>query len=194
MARSVKVSIIPRHSRAAARVLRWLDGWFECPVGIHDRCANHTASQRLRWSVVHAIARRARIHTTGRLGPTAFTVRPIMSARYLWAAGVAASPLARTMGVELDRTGRVKVQTDLTILNHPEAFVIGDIAACVDASGRAMPGLAPVAIQQGRCVAATIVRALAGRLGGPVDVAVARCQAAHGANGARTSQASDPGL
>ena len=57
------------------------------------------------------------------------------------------------MGVELDRAGRVKVRSDLTIERHPEVFVIGDLAACVDAAGRTMPGLAPVAIQQGRCAA-----------------------------------------
>jgi len=81
----------------------------------------------------------------------------------IWAAGVAASPLARTMGVELDRAGRVKVRSDLTIEGHPESFVIGDIAACVDAAGRTMPGLAPVAIQQGRCAAENIVRAVGGK-------------------------------
>lgn len=80
----------------------------------------------------------------------------------IWAAGVAASPLARTLGVELDR-GRVKVRADLSIEGHPEVFAIGDIAACVDAKGRALPGLAPVAIQQGRWVARNIERRLAGR-------------------------------
>jgi NADH dehydrogenase len=81
----------------------------------------------------------------------------------IWAAGVAASPLARTMGVELDRAGRVKVRSDLTIEGHPAAFVIGDVAACIDAAVRAMPGLAPVAIQQGRCAAGNIIKALAGK-------------------------------
>jgi NADH dehydrogenase len=81
----------------------------------------------------------------------------------IWAAGVAASPLAKTMGVELDRGGRVKVRIDLTIEGHPEAFVIGDLAACVDAGGHTMPGLAPVAIQQGRCAAENIMRALKGK-------------------------------
>jgi NADH:ubiquinone reductase (H+-translocating) len=79
----------------------------------------------------------------------------------IWAAGVAASPIAKTLGVELDRGGRVKVRTDLTIDRHPEVFVIGDLAACVDAEGRTMPGLAPVAIQQGRRVAGNIMKALA---------------------------------
>ena len=81
----------------------------------------------------------------------------------IWAAGVAASRLARTLGIELDRAGRVKVQTDLTVPGHREVFVIGDVAACVDASGKPMPGLAPVAIQEGRAAAANILRALAGK-------------------------------
>jgi len=79
----------------------------------------------------------------------------------IWAAGVAASPLAQTLGVELDRGGRVKVQPDLTISGYPEAFVIGDLAACKDRSGNLMPGLAAVAIQEGRCAAHNIQRALA---------------------------------
>jgi NADH:ubiquinone reductase (H+-translocating) len=81
----------------------------------------------------------------------------------IWAAGVAASKLAKTMGAELDRAGRVKVRSDLTIEQHPEVFVIGDLAACVDAAGRAMPGLAPVAIQEGRCVADNVLRSLSGK-------------------------------
>lgn len=79
----------------------------------------------------------------------------------IWAAGVAPSPLAKTLGVELDRGGRVKVRTDLTIEHHPEVFVIGDLAAYVDAEGRTLPGLAPVAIQQGRRAADNIMKALA---------------------------------
>jgi NADH dehydrogenase len=78
----------------------------------------------------------------------------------IWAAGVAASPLGKSMGVELDSGGRVKVRSDLTIEGHPEAFVIGDLAACVDAHGRILPGLAPVAIQQGKWAARNIIRAL----------------------------------
>ena len=90
-----------------------------------------------------------------------FATSEIRAHTIIWAAGVKASPLAQTLGVELDRGGRVKVRTDLTISGHPEVFVIGDLAACVDVEGRAMPGLAPVAIQQGRCAAANIERALA---------------------------------
>ncbi len=78
----------------------------------------------------------------------------------LWAAGVAPSPLARSLGVPLDRAGRVVVKDDLTIPGHPEVFVIGDLAACAGPGGKPLPGLAPVAIQQGEYAAATIRRAL----------------------------------
>jgi NADH:quinone reductase (non-electrogenic) len=81
----------------------------------------------------------------------------------LWAAGVAASPLGRKLGVPIDRVdraGRVLVQPDLSIPGHPEVFVIGDLAALNDANGKMLPGVAPVAIQQGDWVADTIARDL----------------------------------
>jgi NADH dehydrogenase len=81
----------------------------------------------------------------------------------LWAAGVAASPLARTLGVSLDRAGRVPVAADLSIPGHPEVFVIGDMSAFRDPSGTPLPGLAPVAIQQGRRAADNVLRRLSGR-------------------------------
>jgi NADH dehydrogenase len=81
----------------------------------------------------------------------------------LWAAGVAAAPLARTLGVELDRSGRVPVEPDLSIPGHPEAFVIGDMSVCRDERGVPLPGLAPVAIQQGRHAADNVLRRLSGR-------------------------------
>ena len=85
----------------------------------------------------------------------------------LWAAGVAPSPLASTLGVPLDRAGRVVVNAGLTIPGHPEVFVIGDLAACTDAAGRLLPGLAPVAIQQGEYAARAIARAVRGEGGDP---------------------------
>jgi NADH:ubiquinone reductase (H+-translocating) len=78
----------------------------------------------------------------------------------LWAAGVAASPLGRTLAVPVDRAGRVLVQPDLSIPGHPEVFVIGDLAALNDDNGKMLPGIAPVAIQQGDWVAETIARDL----------------------------------
>jgi len=80
----------------------------------------------------------------------------------LWAAGVKASPLGASLGAPLDRSGRVIVNADLTIPGHPEAFVIGDLASFQHQGDRPLPGVAPVAIQQGRHVARNIRRALAG--------------------------------
>jgi NADH:ubiquinone reductase (H+-translocating) len=71
----------------------------------------------------------------------------------LWAAGVAASPLGKKLGTPVDRAGRVLVQPDLTIPDHREVFVIGDLAALKDAAGKLLPGVAPVALQQGKYVA-----------------------------------------
>jgi NADH:ubiquinone reductase (H+-translocating) len=74
----------------------------------------------------------------------------------LWAAGVAASPLGKALGVPIDRAGRVLVQPDLSLAGHPEIFVIGDLASLKDEHGKMLPGVAPVAIQQGRFVAKLI--------------------------------------
>jgi NADH dehydrogenase len=81
----------------------------------------------------------------------------------VWAAGVAASPLAAGLGVETDRGGRAHVGPDLSIAGHPEVFVIGDAAHALGPDGRPYPGLAPVAIQQGVTVARNIRRDLAGK-------------------------------
>ncbi|MFI5167759.1 MAG: NAD(P)/FAD-dependent oxidoreductase [Thermoanaerobaculales bacterium] len=78
----------------------------------------------------------------------------------LWAAGIEPSPVGRSLGVPLDRGGRVLVGPDLTLAGHPEVFVVGDLAACADASGRPLPGLAPVAIQQGIHAAGNVARSI----------------------------------
>ena len=78
----------------------------------------------------------------------------------LWAAGVAASPLGATLGVPLDRAGRVRIEPDLTIPGHPDVFVIGDLATLNGANGKPLPGVAQVAIQMGRHAAANIQRAV----------------------------------
>jgi len=78
----------------------------------------------------------------------------------LWAAGVAASPLGKKLGAPLDRAGRVLVNPDLSIPLHPEVFVIGDLAALKDENGQMLPGVAPVAMQQGVAAADNIGRDL----------------------------------
>lgn len=82
----------------------------------------------------------------------------------LWAAGVAASALGKALGVETDKPGRVIVNPDLSVPGHPQVFVIGDLASCKDQkTGKPLPGVAPVAIQQGRFVAKNIVRSVKGQ-------------------------------
>lgn len=87
----------------------------------------------------------------------------VRAATVLWAAGVKASILNRTLDVELDRQGRAIVGPDLTIKGYPNVFVIGDESHAEEETGRPLPGLAPVAIQQGRYAARTILGDLAGR-------------------------------
>jgi NADH:quinone reductase (non-electrogenic) len=114
-------------------------------------------------------------HDLERLGVEVITSRPVTNVErgrvaigsetiaaetMLWAAGVAASPLGVSLGVPLDRAGRVLVQPDLTIPGHPEVFVIGDLAALKDAHGKQLPGVAQAAIQMGRHAAANIKRIL----------------------------------
>jgi NADH dehydrogenase len=77
----------------------------------------------------------------------------------IWAAGVQAVPLVRNLaGVEHDRAGRIKVGRDLAIPGHPEVFVIGDAAATTDDAGKPYPGVAQVAMQQGRWAAHNCLR------------------------------------
>jgi NADH dehydrogenase len=80
----------------------------------------------------------------------------------LWAAGVAASPVGATLGVPVDRAGRVFVNSDLTIPGHPEVFVIGDLASLKGEDGAPLPGVAQVAIQMGKHAARNIGRAVNG--------------------------------
>lgn len=79
----------------------------------------------------------------------------------VWAAGVQGSPLARSLGVPLDRAGRVSVQPDLSVPGHPSVFVIGDLAS-FEQDGRGVPGVAPAAIQMGAHAGANLARALRG--------------------------------
>src|ERR1700674_5863326 len=73
----------------------------------------------------------------------------IASQKVIWTAGVAPSPAGKWLNVGTDRAGRVRIQQDLTVAGHPEIFVIGDTAS-LDQDGKPLPGVAQVAIQQGR--------------------------------------------
>ena len=87
----------------------------------------------------------------------------IGAATVLWAAGVQASPLGKAAGLEVDQQGRVVVEPDLTVKGHPQVFVVGDQACFTHQTGAPLPGTAPVAMQQGRYVARTILGDIAGR-------------------------------
>jgi len=95
----------------------------------------------------------------------------IVTRTVLWAAGVAASPLGRMLadrgGAQLDRAGRVLVEPDLSIAGHPEILVIGDLANYSHQTGKPLPGVAPVAMQQGRYAAELVRGRLAGRIVAP---------------------------
>ncbi|WP_028919275.1 NAD(P)/FAD-dependent oxidoreductase [Pseudoxanthomonas suwonensis] len=86
----------------------------------------------------------------------------VRSRTIVWAAGVAASPLARSLGVPLDRAGRVPVEPDLSAPGHPHVFVAGDLAAATRPDGTPVPGVAPAAKQMGRHVATAIRARLRG--------------------------------
>jgi NADH:quinone reductase (non-electrogenic) len=87
----------------------------------------------------------------------------------VWAAGVAASPAAKWLGVAGDRVGRVPVEGDLSLEHHPEIFVIGDTALAIGRHGRPLPGIAPVAKQQGAYVARLLRLRLKGKAIAPFD-------------------------
>jgi NADH:ubiquinone reductase (H+-translocating) len=89
--------------------------------------------------------------------------RRLEAGTVIWAAGVAASPLARSLGVPLDRVGRVPIEPELHLAGHPELYVIGDLAFLEGADGQPLPGVAPVAQQQARHAARNIVRRIEGQ-------------------------------
>ena len=91
------------------------------------------------------------------IGPERIHARTV-----LWAAGVAGSPLAQTLGVPLDRVGRVLVEPDLTVPSRDDVYVIGDLAH-LETDGVLVPGVAPAAMQQGAHVAENIIRTIKGQ-------------------------------
>jgi NADH dehydrogenase len=86
----------------------------------------------------------------------------------IWAAGVSAHPLTRTLGAELDRAGRIKVKPDLSVPSHPEVFAIGDLALVLGEDGKPVPGVSPAAMQMAAHVARVIEDELAAPRAGQV--------------------------
>lgn len=74
----------------------------------------------------------------------------------VWAAGVGAVPITKTLGVEVDRAGRIKVKPDCSVPGHPEVYAVGDLATLVDRNGKTVPGVSPAAMQMARHVARLI--------------------------------------
>jgi len=87
----------------------------------------------------------------------------VRTSTVLWAAGVRASGLGSSLGAECDPQGRVKVTPELTVPGHPELFVLGDLAHATSEGNKPLPGIAPVALQQGRYAARTILADLRGQ-------------------------------
>jgi len=83
----------------------------------------------------------------------------------IWAAGVAASAAGKWIGAECDRVGRIKVNSDLSVPGHPEVLAVGDTALVLSPAGKPLPGVAPVAKQQGRYVGKLIKARLRGATG-----------------------------
>jgi NADH dehydrogenase len=92
-------------------------------------------------------------------GVTLASGERIEAATVIWGAGVRPTEVVRTLAAAHDRQGRIVVEPDLSIVGHPEAFVVGDIAH-FEQDGAVLPGIAPVAIQQGRAAARAIVRSV----------------------------------
>ena len=92
--------------------------------------------------------------TAGRVELTTGEVIP--AANILWAAGVAASPLTKKLGVELDRAGRVKVNPDCSVPGHPEVFALGDMVSLLQKNGQPVPGVSPAAMQMAKHAAQII--------------------------------------
>jgi NADH dehydrogenase len=86
----------------------------------------------------------------------------IASKTVIWTAGVSPSPAGKWLNVETDRAGRVRIQKDLTVPGHAEIFVVGDTAS-LDQNGKPLPGVAQVAMQQGRYAAKVIHNRIAGK-------------------------------
>jgi NADH dehydrogenase len=128
-------------------------------LGSFSEAISHAARKRLETLGVEVMNGRS-VEKVDATGVIAGGER-IVSNTVIWTAGVAPSPAAKWLNAESDRAGRVRVQKDLSVAGHPEIFVVGDTATC-DEDGKPLPGVAQVAIQQGRYAG----RLIAGRIAG----------------------------
>lgn len=119
-------------------------------LGEHARNDLTTLGVEVRTGALVTSVERGAVHVGG---------ETIRTRTVMWAAGNAASPLGRTLGVPVDRAGRVPVEPDLSAPGHPEVFVIGDLAS-ISTRGKPVPGVAPAAMQMGAHAAKNIRRDL----------------------------------
>jgi NADH dehydrogenase len=115
---------------------------------------------------VRTSCRVTNIDATGVTFSTTVGEESIQAKTIIWAAGVAASPLGKALGMPQDRSGRVLIEQDLSIAGHPEISVIGDLAA-ISSNGKPVPGVSPAAKQMGRTAAQNILRRLKGQQAKP---------------------------
>jgi len=121
---------------------------------------SHSAVEQLRAMGVEV--RTSAVVTSVEPGLVRIGDTVIPSTVTLWAAGVSASRLGKMLSADTDRAGRVPVGPDLALSEHPEVFVIGDLAAAKDERGQMLPGLAAVALQEGKAAASNILTELQG--------------------------------
>lgn len=121
---------------------------------LSEHLSESTQEQLERLGVEVRTATRVKDITSKRVELT--TGEIIHAENIIWAAGVAASPLTKKLGVELDKSGRIKVNPDLSVPNHPEVFAIGDMALVFNPDGLQVPGVSPAAMQMARHVARVI--------------------------------------
>jgi NADH dehydrogenase len=146
-------SIQPRDARIVL-----VEGLSRVLNAFPPECSAKAATQLERLGV--EVRTGTRVTDVDEMGVT-FEGHRIEARTVLWAAGVAASPLASSLGAPLDRAGRVLVTPELTIPGHPETFVIGDLAV-LEQDGKPVTGLAAVAVQEGPHAARNIVHAVRG--------------------------------
>ncbi|HEX5725222.1 MAG TPA: NAD(P)/FAD-dependent oxidoreductase [Longimicrobiaceae bacterium] len=159
IARHSLVKDFRRIDPTTARIVL-LEGGPRLLAAYHEELSAYAARALARIGVeVHKDARVTRIEADAvYVGEERIRTRNVV-----WAAGVTASPLGKRLGAPTDAVGRVQVEPDLSLPGHPEVFVIGDLAVFPGKDGRPLPGVAPVAMQQGRHAAEGIRRTLAGR-------------------------------
>lgn len=149
-----------RHIRPADARVILCDAGDRVLAGFPPSLSDYAAAKLRRLGV--EVRLKAAVEAVDADGITAAGDR-IESATVLWAAGVAATPVAEWIGIKPEKHGTVPVEADLSVAGHPEVFVIGDAMTRPGSDGKPLPGLATVAKQQGRYVGRLLAHRIAGR-------------------------------